>query len=102
MNNPICEKHGIEMKIRYVYEGTPFQDFDGYYCPQCRHEQEVTCDHPVYVPKEYVLLKEAELLRRRATRLTPRLEEIHYWSWDRVDRIVGNQLQKDPILRMLV
>lgn len=39
MTGPICDRHNIELRIRWYKEGTPRQDFDGYYCPECEAEQ---------------------------------------------------------------
>ena len=33
-----CEKHRCELKIKWYSEGTPYCDFDGYYCPECERE----------------------------------------------------------------
>lgn len=102
MENPTCKKHGVPMAIKWYAEGTPFQDFDGYYCPQCKYEMEHTCNHPVQVPKDKLIEADAERLKSYLGGITLGWHDLHYWSCERVDKKVGYQLQNNADLQKMV
>lgn len=79
----ICIKHGCELKIRWYMEGTPFQDFDGLYCPACESEriesiERFRRDNPRVVRLE----EEAEAIRKKALLCSP---PDRMNSWDEIN-----------------
>lgn len=68
----VCRKHGVELKVRYYMDGTPFQDFDGLFCPLCEHEEkerreQFERDNPHIIQ----LIKDADGIRKKALMCSP-------------------------------
>jgi len=79
-----CSKHGCEMKIKWYAEGTPRQDFDGFYCPQCDEEAREEAKANQYWLR---LVREAEELER-AIRLRKPHDGVK--GWEKINKWYSN------------
>ena len=79
-----CKTHGYKLEIRWYAEGTPRQDFDGFYCPECEKAERAERKANEHWLK---LVGEAEDLER-AIRLRKPHSGIK--GWEAVNRWYSN------------
>lgn len=98
MTDYYCQKHNCKLEITYVHEGTPYQDFNGYECPECRKEKEER--HKAWIEytktPEYKAQKaEEEKLRRLEMRIKGWEEIVQRpgRSWEDIDQHWGGLLK---------
>lgn len=90
----ICNIHNCKLEIKWYAEGTPHQDFDGFYCPICQKEHHERINDPAYKAWREMERKQRDFEKRIRMAMEFVKETRDTRSWESINMTCESMLRR--------